>query len=49
MIKRKVSKTKVKKERNPKKVKMAIENYAMHDSGNYRYKDSVYRQLGYKI
>jgi len=33
----------------PYVIKYAIENYTMHDSGNYRYKDSVYRQLGYKI
>ena len=28
-------------------IKHAIEQYEMHDSGNYHYKDSVYQQLGY--
>ncbi len=32
---------------SPKIIKYAIENYKMHDSGNYNDKDVVYKQLGY--
>lgn len=32
---------------SPQIIKYAIENYKMHDSGNYHYKPEVYRQLGY--
>lgn len=32
---------------SPAIIKYAIENYQMHDSGNYNYKDSLYRSLGY--
>lgn len=32
---------------SPKIVQYAIENYKMHDSGNYHYKPEVYKKLGY--
>jgi len=33
---------------SPGIVKHAIENYKMHESGNYHYRDEVYRSLGYR-
>lgn len=33
---------------SPQIIKYAIENYKMHDSGNYYYKSEVYQQLGYR-
>lgn len=32
---------------SPKIIKYALENYQIHDSGNYYYKDEVYKKLGY--
>jgi hypothetical protein len=32
---------------SPKIIAYALENYKMKESGNYHYKDEVYRQLGY--
>jgi len=32
---------------SPYIIKHALENYSMHDSGNYYYKPEVYKQLGY--
>jgi hypothetical protein len=32
---------------SPKLIAYALENYKMKESGNYHYKDEVYRQLGY--
>lgn len=32
---------------SPKIIKYALENYRMQDSGNYYYKDEVYKKLGY--
>jgi len=32
---------------SPYIIKYALENYKMHDSGNYYYKDEVYNKLGY--
>lgn len=32
---------------SPKVIAYALENYKMKESGNYHYKDEVYRQLGY--
>lgn len=32
---------------SPKIIAYALENYQMKDSGNYSYKDEVYRKLGY--
>jgi hypothetical protein len=32
---------------SPKIIAYALENYKMKESGNYYYKDEVYRQLGY--
>jgi len=32
---------------SPAIVSYAIQNYTMHESGAYHYKDSVYKQLGY--
>jgi hypothetical protein len=32
---------------SPYIIKYAIENYKMHDSGNYHYPDGVYKRLGY--
>lgn len=32
---------------SPKIIKYALENYKMHDSGNYHYKAEVYKNLGY--
>jgi len=34
---------------SPYIIKYAIENYKMHNSGNYHYNESVYRKLGYKV
>lgn len=34
---------------SPAVVAYALEHYAMHESGNYLYKDSVYRALGYDV
>ena len=33
---------------SPYIIKYAIENYKMHNSGNYHYNESVYKKLGYK-
>lgn len=33
---------------SPKIVAYALENFKMHDKGNWHYKDEVYKQLGYK-
>jgi len=32
---------------SPHIIKYALENFKMHDSGNYYYKDEVYNKLGY--
>jgi len=32
---------------SPYIIKYALENYTMHESGDYYYQDSVYRKLGY--
>ena len=32
---------------SPHLIKYALENFKMHDSGNYYYKDEVYNKLGY--
>ena len=32
---------------SPHIIKYALENYKMHDNGNYHYKDEVYKKLGY--
>ncbi len=32
---------------SPKIIQYALENYQMHDSSDYYYKDEVYRKLGY--
>jgi hypothetical protein len=32
---------------SPYIIKYALENYKMHDDGNYYYKDDVYKKLGY--
>jgi len=32
---------------SPYIIKYALENYEMHESSNYHYKDEVYNQLGY--
>ena len=34
---------------SPYIIKHAIENYKMHNSGNYHYNESVYRKFGYKV
>ena len=34
---------------SPYIIKYAIENYKMHDSDDYYYKDEVYRRLGYDV
>ncbi len=34
---------------SPKIIAYALENYQMHDSGSWHYKDFVYQNLGYKI
>lgn len=34
---------------SPQIIAYALENYKMHDSRDWHYKDSVYQKLGYKI
>ena len=34
---------------SPKIIAYALENYQMHDSGSWHYKDFVYKNLGYEI
>ena len=34
---------------SPKIVARALENHKMHETGNYYYKDHVYKQLGYDV
>jgi len=34
---------------SPKIIKYALENYNMHESDDYHYKDEVYRKLGYSV
>ena len=34
---------------SPQIIAYALQNYKMHDKGNYEYKDSVYRSLGYDV
>ncbi|WP_397409513.1 TIR domain-containing protein [Polaromonas sp.] len=33
---------------SPKIIAYALENYEMHEKGNWHYKDDVYKKLGYK-
>jgi len=34
---------------SPKIIAYALEDYSMHEKGNYHFKDEVYRRLGYKL
>lgn len=34
---------------SPKIIKYTLENYEMKESGNYHYKDKVYKELGYDV
>jgi hypothetical protein len=34
---------------SPKIIAYALEHYKMHDKANYRYKDEIYKKLGYEV